>query len=92
MGTRVVGRQPQRYRAPGTTDLTWRVHTDRMHGRLRTAHLYLKRYLADPLVWWLVPWGSVDTLYPVRHERGDLDLAGFVDAYWCPACSGQVQQ
>ncbi|PFG47924.1 hypothetical protein ATK36_2990 [Amycolatopsis sulphurea] len=84
------GERQRRFRAPGTTDLALRVHTDRMDGRRQTAHLYLKRELADPAAWWLIPWCSVNTIYPQRHERRDLDLTGLADAKWCPDCTQRV--
>lgn len=37
-------------RAPGTTDLALRVHTDRTDGGRTTAHFYWKHKLADPEV------------------------------------------
>ncbi|WP_147397297.1 hypothetical protein [Amycolatopsis panacis] len=87
-----VKEQRRRYRAPGTTDLALRVHMDPMNARRKTAHFYLKRPLADPAAWWLIPWCSVDTIYPKRPEPGDLDLSGFVDAGWCPACTQRDPQ
>lgn len=90
MTVRIREQDRRHCRAPGTTGLALRVHTDPMDLRRRTAHLYPKRHLADPTAWWLIPWCSTDTLYPQRHERGDLDLTGFVDAEWCPDCTQRV--
>ncbi|GAA3561760.1 hypothetical protein GCM10022222_51930 [Amycolatopsis ultiminotia] len=76
-------------RAPRTSDLALRVHTDPTEANRRTAHFYWKGDLADPSVRWLVPWCSVDEAYPDRHERGEIDLRAVADAEWCRGCTGQ---
>ncbi|HEY3690489.1 MAG TPA: hypothetical protein VGL46_09315 [Pseudonocardiaceae bacterium] len=79
---------PGRYRAPRTSELTLRVHTDPTNGGRRTAHYYWKRELAEPSVRWFLPWCSVDEAYPVRHDREEIDFSGLVDAEWCLPCTG----
>ncbi|GAB3372638.1 hypothetical protein GCM10027360_46240 [Amycolatopsis echigonensis] len=71
-----------------TSELALRVHADPTAANRKTAHRYWKRELADPSVRWLIPWCSADDPYPERHERGEIDLTGFVDAEWCHGCTG----
>lgn len=39
----------------------------------------------------MIPWCSVDAAHPDRHDWKEIELAGFVDAEWCPACTGGAQ-
>lgn len=77
----------QRFHVMRTSDLALRVHADPTAAHRLTVHRYWKRELADPAAQWLIPWCSAEDLYPERHERGEIGLAGFADADWCPGCT-----